>query len=67
MVVLKERPPLLVTKLAATLILIIGFLVMASGYRYDSVMTAVGGAFLVAVGVLMLVMKIVRRNRDGAV
>lgn len=58
--------PLGVQKLGALAIMILGFLILASGYRYDSFMTTVGGGLLVAIGLVMLALKIARRNRDSA-
>lgn len=58
--------PLGVQKLVALAVMILGFLILAAGYRYGSFTTAVGGGLLVAIGLVMLALKIARRNRDSA-
>lgn len=57
--------PLGVKKLVALTVVILGFLILASGYRYGSFMTVAGGGLLVAIGLAILVVTIARRNRDG--
>ena len=53
---------MLVNKLVALVLLILGFLVLASSYRYESQAGVIGGAVLILIGIALLVMKIVRRN-----
>lgn len=55
-------PSFLVNKLAAIAFLVVGFLVLASGYRYESLFSMIGGALLLLIGIALLVLKIIRRN-----
>jgi len=55
-------PSFLVNKLAAIAFLVVGSLILASGYRYESLFSMVGGALLLAIGVALLILKITRRN-----
>ncbi len=58
-----DKPQLLIKKLGGLVALILGFLIAASGYRYGYPgLVAVGIAFVV-VGLVLLVLKIVRRNQ----
>lgn len=57
-----EPPPLLVNKLVAIALVVVGFLALASSYRYESLPGMLGGALLLAVGIVLLVLKIIRRN-----
>ncbi|MBN9067956.1 MAG: hypothetical protein ACTHJQ_04500 [Rhizobiaceae bacterium] len=50
-------------KLIAIGLLIIGFLMFASGYRYGSPSSLVTGVLLFAIGIILLVLKVVRRNK----
>jgi hypothetical protein len=54
---------LLVNKLTAVGLLVVGFLILASGYRYGSLWTMLGGCLLLAIGIVLLVLKIARRNQ----
>ena len=55
---------LLVNKLTAIVFVVVGFLILASGYRYGSPSTLVGGCLILAIGVILLVLKIARRNSE---
>ena len=56
--------PLLLKKLGGLIALILGFLLVASGYRYGSAeFTSVGVALLV-LGVVLIAFMIARRNRS---
>lgn len=57
-----EPPPLLVNKLVAIALVVVGFLALASGYRYESLSSMLGGGLLLAIGIILLVLKVVRRN-----
>jgi len=51
-------------KVIALVLIVLGFLLLASGYRYGYVGTLIGGGALVVVGLVLLVGKIAGRNRD---
>lgn len=53
-------------KVAALVLIILGFLLLASGYRYGYSSTAVGGVVLVVIGIVLLAAKIAARNNDKA-
>lgn len=53
---------MLVNKLVALVLIILGFLVLASGYRYENQLGTIGGALLLVLGIVLLVLKVVRRN-----
>jgi len=53
---------LLVNKLTAIGFLVVGFLILASGYRYGSTSTLLGGCLILIIGVILLILKIARRN-----
>lgn len=55
---------LLVNKLTAIVFVVVGFLILASGYRYGSPSTLVGGCLILAIGVILLILKIARRNNE---
>jgi hypothetical protein len=57
-----EKSNFLVSKLSGLILIVIGFLVAASGYRAESTAYVVGGIVLLALGIGVLVSKIVRRN-----
>ncbi|MHB2267079.1 hypothetical protein [Aliihoeflea sp. PC F10.4] len=58
----QSTSPLMVNKLIAIGLIIVGFLVAASGYRYDATAGLVGGCVLLAIGIGLLIAKVVRRN-----
>lgn len=58
----QNTSPLMMTKLVAIGLILVGFLVAASGYRYDAPSGLFGGCVLLAIGVGLLVAKVVRRN-----
>ena len=64
MTVTRSEIPPIVNKLAGLAVVIVGFLILASGYRYDSSITTIVGGLVLATGIVMLVLKIARRNRD---
>lgn len=53
---------LLANKLIAIGLMVIGFLMFASGYRYGSPSSLTVGCLLFAVGIILLILKIARRN-----
>ena len=52
----------LLNKLGALVAIIVGFLLVAEGYRSTSTWLMVAGIALLVVGLVLLVRKIVRRN-----
>lgn len=54
--------PLMMNKLVAIGLIIVGFLVAASGYRYDAPSGLFGGCVLLAIGIGLLIAKVARRN-----
>lgn len=65
MTVSGERTHPMINKLGALIVLVFGFLLAAEGYRSGSTWLIVAGVAALAIGIVMLVMKIVRRN-EGA-
>lgn len=65
MTVSGERTHPMINKLGALIVLVFGFLLAAEGYRSESTWLIVAGVAALAIGIVMLVMKIVRRN-EGA-
>jgi hypothetical protein len=65
MAVSGERTHPLINKLGALIALVFGFLLAAEGYRSESTWLILAGIAALAIGVVILVMKIVRRN-EGA-
>lgn len=57
--------PLLVNKLAAIALVVLGFLILASSYRYESPFGMFGGGLLLALGIILIILKIVRRNKPS--
>lgn len=57
---------IMANKLVAIGLIVIGFLVFASGYRYGSSSSVTFGCLLFAVGVILLILKIVRRNKPDS-
>jgi hypothetical protein len=53
---------LLVNKVTAMVFVVVGFLVLASGYRYGSPSSLAGGCLVLAIGVILLVLTVLRRN-----
>lgn len=58
--------PLGVKKLIALALIIVGFLLVAAGYRYAYFGTAIGGGLLIIVGIVLLAGKIASRNKGGS-
>jgi len=54
---------MLVNKLTALALIIVGFLILASGYRYESFFGMLVGCLVLVTGIALLVLKIVRRNQ----
>lgn len=65
MAVSGERTHPLISKLGALVAIIFGFLLTAEGYRSGSTWLILAGVAILALGVIALVMKIVRRNEDA--
>lgn len=57
---------LLVNKVTAIVLFVFGFLILASGYRYGSPSSLVGGGIVLAIGVILLVLTILRRNSSDS-
>lgn len=51
-------------KLVGLVAIILGFLVMAVGYRYSAPGYYAGGIALILIGLVFLVLKIMRRNQS---
>jgi hypothetical protein len=60
-----ERPILLIKKLAGILLLFFGLLLTALGLSNDSDGLTTIGILSLAAGAIVLVLKIIRRNRSG--
>lgn len=60
-----ENSSLLATKLTAMGSLILGFLILSLGYWYDSFLTILLGLIVLAIGITLWVLKIVRRNNPN--
>lgn len=58
-----DKPALLLKKLGGVLLLICGLALMMLGYSEESIGTAILGVLVAAIGVLLMVRKIVRRNQ----
>lgn len=57
---------LLVNKVTAIVLVVFGFLILASGYRYGSPSSLAGGCLVLAIGVILLVLTVLRRNRSNS-
>jgi uncharacterized membrane protein len=62
-----DSQSLLVNKVTALVLVVIGFLLLASGYRYGSPSSLVGGCLMLAIGVILLILTIIRRNKPNSV
>ena len=60
-----DRPAFLLKKFGAVVSLVLGLLLAATGLSNDYRGLTTIGVFLLAVGVILLVLKIVRRNQGG--
>ena len=58
-----ETPNYLINKLGSLILIILGFLVGAAGYRNGSSVYIVAGIIFLAVGFALLIRKIMRRNQ----
>ncbi|MBZ9655978.1 hypothetical protein [Phyllobacterium lublinensis] len=54
-------------KLGGLIVIILGFLITASGYRYGSTEYLTLGIALIGIGLVLLVLMIVRRNQNRQV
>ncbi|MGS1097119.1 hypothetical protein ACVCNR_21460 (plasmid) [Aquamicrobium terrae] len=54
----------LINKVIAIVLVVIGFLILASGYRYGSPSSLVGGCIVLVIGVVLLIATVIRRNRQ---
>jgi uncharacterized membrane protein len=57
---------LLVNKVTGIVLVVFGFLILASGYRYGSPSSLAGGCLVLAIGVVLLVLSVVRRNSSDS-
>jgi len=57
---------LLVNKVTGIVLVVFGFLILASGYRYGSPSSLTGGCLVLAIGVVLLVLSVVRRNSSDS-
>ena len=57
---------LLVNKLTAIVLVVLGFLIFASGYRYESPSSLIGGCLVLAIGIVLLILAIARRNNSNS-
>jgi hypothetical protein len=60
-----EGPVLLIKKLGGLLSIILGCLLTASGVAFESTGVTVVGVLLLALGAILLTLKIMRRNRSN--
>jgi hypothetical protein len=60
-----EIPRPLVNKLGGLILIILGFLLATAGYRSGHAWYIAGGIVSLAVGLVLLVRKIVQRNQGG--
>lgn len=65
MAVQGERLHPMLNKIVGLAAIILGFLMMASGYRYGSTGTLITGIVILIAGLVLLVLKIARRNQGG--
>jgi uncharacterized membrane protein len=57
---------LLVNKVTGIVLVVFGFLILSSGYRYGSPSSLAGGCLVLAIGVVLLVLSVVRRNSSDS-
>ena len=57
--------PLLVNKLTAMAFIILGFLILASSYRYRYLLGMLSGCLVLTIGIVLMVLKIARRNKPS--
>jgi hypothetical protein len=62
-----DNPISLFKKLGGLIAIILGFLLAAAGYRYGSTEYLTMGIALIALGLVLIVLMIVRRNRGRQV
>ncbi|WP_201837457.1 hypothetical protein [Microvirga zambiensis] len=60
-----DKPVLAIKKLGGLLLLIFGIVVALLAYSNGSTGLSIVGILMAAVGVVMLVLKVVRRNQDS--
>lgn len=61
----EEQVRPLIKKVGGLVAIVLGFLLTAAGYRYGSSEYTTIGIALLAVGLVLLVLQIVRRNQPG--
>ncbi|WP_157019359.1 hypothetical protein [Mesorhizobium xinjiangense] len=54
---------LLANKLVALALVVLGFLILSSSYRYGSFIGFLGGCLVLVIGIILMAVKIGRRNR----
>ena len=59
-----EKPVLLIKKMLGMLLLVLGFLLTATGFYQSSALLITLGTFLLAAGIGALILKIARRNEN---
>ncbi|MDQ2632865.1 MAG: hypothetical protein M3Y43_08275 [Pseudomonadota bacterium] len=57
-----EKTNFFVSKLSGLILIVVGFVVAASGYRAESTPYLTGGIVLLAIGIALIVAKVIRRN-----
>ncbi len=62
-----NNPISLFKKLGGLIVIILGFLITASGYRYGSTEYLALGIALIVIGIVLLALMVVRRNQDRQV
>jgi hypothetical protein len=65
MAVNHKIPDPLINKLSALILIVLGFLLATAGYRSGQAWYIGGGVVCLAVGLVLLVRKIIRRNQSG--
>jgi hypothetical protein len=58
---------LLVNKVTAIALVVFGFLILATGYRYGSPSSLISGCLVLAAGVILMVLMVLRRNGSDSV
>lgn len=67
MAVSGDQPVSLLKKLSGLIVILLGFLLTASGYRSGSTEYLTLGIALIAIGLVLLVLMIIRRNQNRQV
>lgn len=58
-----EKSNLFIGKVGGLILVVIGFLMAASGYRYGAPGYLVAGVAFIAIGIMLLMGKVLRRNQ----